>query len=315
VPKISVPGRPAGGVDALGSLPGYDVRLTRKAAEAALDSCGHAHILAGGIWAPADAALFAIRQREGAQQVPALAAASLLAKKLAAGAGHVALDVRVAPHGNFGANVHDARAAARMFVRAAEIAGINAVCLLSDASGVQQPWLGRGEALAAVRRVLDGEAEGSLAWHADDCASIAAAIAGTPSALDAARDAFHRNLTAQGTSPEVWRARAQSVEGATRMPIAAPGEGYLRIDISRVRDALVDAQRRSPRPLYSLFPDPAGLVLAAMPGEAVVSGQPVAHLRAAGDDATALARTVAEAFSVSDFPPAPRASWHGESVE
>lgn len=83
VPKLGVPGRPAGGVDVLAQVPGYRVNLNRIEAKAVLDDCGYVHLLAGNHFAPADAAMFAYRQRVGAGKfIPEASAFNLLAIEL-----------------------------------------------------------------------------------------------------------------------------------------------------------------------------------------------------------------------------------------
>jgi hypothetical protein len=47
VAKIAVPGRPAGGLDVLASLRGYNPDLDPAAARAILDDCGYVHVAAG----------------------------------------------------------------------------------------------------------------------------------------------------------------------------------------------------------------------------------------------------------------------------
>lgn len=317
VPKIAVPGRPAGGIDALGSLPHFRVDLARAEFLAVLAVAGHAHVRAGSVWVPADAELFEFRQKVGAQAVPALAAASLLAKKIAAGVMRVVLDVRVAAHGNFGRTVEDARAAARLFVDAAGIAGITATAVLSDASGPQQPWIGRGEALSALQDVVDGTAEGSLRVHAADCAALAATAAGrdhgTAPGKVAVLDALAQHLEAQGVSEREWRARADAVAAADRFEITVPADGYLKIDLAVVRDELVAEQKVARPALGAAFPDPSGLILLAMPGDLVTAGRSVAAVRRDRGDARELAGRVAAAFAVAAVAPG-ESGWQGETI-
>ena len=101
VPKLGVPGRPAGGLDVLSRIPGYRVDLSAAEVACVLRDCGYAHFVAGERIAPLDARLFTLRQQTGAQTIPALVIASLLSKKIAVGVRTVGLDVRVAMHGNF----------------------------------------------------------------------------------------------------------------------------------------------------------------------------------------------------------------------
>src|SRR5437868_14746215 len=52
VPKLGVPGRPAGGIDVLAQLPGYRVDLSEADVRRVLERCGYAHFLAGTQFAP-----------------------------------------------------------------------------------------------------------------------------------------------------------------------------------------------------------------------------------------------------------------------
>jgi pyrimidine-nucleoside phosphorylase len=165
-------------VDVLAQLPGYTIDLDSLAAQEVLDRCGYVHVLAGAKFAPADATMFAHRQRVGAQSIPALAVASLLAKKLAMGVRQVGLEVRVAPHGNFGADSEQAAANARVFCRVAKLVGIEATCFLTDGAVPQQPYLGRGEAILALSLLLGGRAETWLQSHAATCEHWASTLAG-----------------------------------------------------------------------------------------------------------------------------------------
>ena len=176
VSKIAVPGRPTGGIDTLGSIPGFQTELDLKNARAVLESCGYLHTMAGSHFCPLDASFFAWRQENGAQAIPELAIASLLSKKLAAGVGRVVLDIRVGPHGNFGPDRGTAKDNARRFVQVANTLGVNAACSLSGASGIAQPFIGRGEALVALDQALDGAASGWLLRHVHDCLRLASSL-------------------------------------------------------------------------------------------------------------------------------------------
>ena len=47
VPKLGIPGRPAGGIDTLGIIPGYETELSLSRVLQVLDTCGYAHFAAG----------------------------------------------------------------------------------------------------------------------------------------------------------------------------------------------------------------------------------------------------------------------------
>ena len=143
VPKLTVPGRPAGSIDVLAQIPGYLIRLTDADVLRIISDVRYAHFVASDAFAPLDARLFSYRRLCGALDSPALVIASILAKKIAAGVETIGLDVRVAPHSSFGSTWGSARRNARRFCRVAARLGRMAVCFLTDARLPNQPFIGR----------------------------------------------------------------------------------------------------------------------------------------------------------------------------
>lgn len=271
VPKLGVPGRPAGGVDVLAGIDGYRVSLDEREVERVLHACRYAHIDAGTEFAPADAELFRYRQTVGAQAVPDLAIASLLSKKLAMAVGRVGLEVRVASHGNFGATLEEARAAAMRFSAVAHALGLDPVCILTDATRPFQPYIGRGEALLALRMVLDKEEDSWLASHVADCGAMAAIVGGKAVVfVDRATfaDVVASNVLAQGGSMEALRQRAAEVERAHIYRVAAPASGNVVYDLGAVRSALIAAQGAPSKG----WADDSGVVLRVRPGVPIQEG-------------------------------------------
>lgn len=287
VPKLGVPGRPAGGIDCLSQIPGYSAGLDRQRLVEVLSRCGYAHFVADGEMAPLDGRMFRLRQQIGAQDVPALVAASLLAKKLAVGVHNAGLDIRVAPWGNFGKTWEDARNNARLYCDAARRLGISPHPVLTDARLPYQPFLGRVESLVALDRIFRGDADGDLATHADMCRSLAAAAMSGHAPLAAPsgralRDIFNANLEAQGADPAAFVQVVNATESGHRFALRARQGGFYRICLSRVRDLFVEIQRSRPGP-GTAFPDPVGAQLLRRSGEWVEAGEQVASVRA--DDA------------------------------
>jgi thymidine phosphorylase len=245
IPKLGVPGRPAGGIDVMAQLPGYRARLTYAEVREVIARCGYAHFLADDNFAPLDAALFNYRQAVGAQNIPALAIASLLAKKIACGIRFAGLDVRVALHGNFGGTFKEARENAKMFCAAAEAAGIKALAALTDARAAGQPFIGRGEALLALKLIFERRADPWLAEHNDRCRLMAAQVASmgtrnkTPLGTDEIETVFLENVEAQGSSPNAFHAKADAVASAKRIDMLATREGFLAVDIPAMRSIFV----------------------------------------------------------------------------
>lgn len=295
VPKLGVPGRPAGGVDSLAQVPGYRVQFDRVGVEAVLDRCRYVHVVAGTQFAPADAAFFAHRQRVGAQSVPALAIASLLSKKLAMGVQTVGLEVRVAPHGNFGATPAEASENARRFCRVASLVNVTATCFLADGTAPQQPYLGRGEALLALSLLFAGKASGWLERHAAVCEAWAATLVRPrrPSRLALAH-AFASNLSAQGGSVDGLEEVATRVARGHCRVVAAERGGIVEYDLGRLRSAITTT--RIPDTAGN-FDDSAGAILLAEPGRPVLRGDALISARCPDDAWPAFAAGLAEAVS------------------
>lgn len=177
VPKLAVPGRPAGGVDVMAQVPGYRVNLSTAEVRCALESCGYAHFLATGRHTPRDGQLFAFRKQHGAIAVPELVITSLLCKKLAVGLTKAGLDVRVAPHGNFGKIWSEARRNAERFCHVGSLVGVDVKCFLTDARFPYQPYIGRGESLLAIAAILDSDVDPWLSRHIRRCFAMSKATA------------------------------------------------------------------------------------------------------------------------------------------
>lgn len=275
VPKIGVEGRPAGAIDVLGCIPGYAWDIDLERACSILDRTGYVHLWAGR-FAPLDGRLFAFRKSHGAIASGPLAIASLLSKKIAAGVTHVTLDVRVAPHGNFGDDFGVARENAERFNRIASMAGIHSRCILTDAQQPYQPFIGRGEALVALQQIFDSNPDPWLSGHLALCWRLADMSGTSMPTVSQLQAVFADNLRAQGSSWEAFIGRARQVSQARSWQIRASASGFPTVELETLRAALVGVQSidRS-----TAFPDPVGVTLEYMPGRPVVFGDRVANVR------------------------------------
>jgi thymidine phosphorylase len=285
VPKLGVPGRPAGGIDCLMQISGYRSTFSLAQAEGLLEQFNYVHFLAGDRLTPLDARMFRIRQHHDAQEVPTLVAASLLAKKLAVGVRRAGLDIRVAPHGNFGKSWLEASENARLFIETGQLLSVKAFPVLTDARWPFQPFIGRCEALLALHRVFSEEACPWLNEHRILCRNLV--LACTPLESQARvlgttcsdlRKQFYRNLTAQGTSADVFEILVEATSSRHAHMLRASENGFARFDLAGIRRALVFWQEHSDLS-DAVFPDPVGLILLKRPGEWVNRDEPVATVR------------------------------------
>jgi thymidine phosphorylase len=282
VPKLGIPGRPAGGVDTLACIPGFNPHLTISDVRRCLASCGYAHFLAGASFAPLDAILFAHRRSVGAIDVPSLAIASLLSKKLAVGVDHVTLDVRIASHTNFGSTWDEGRNNAERFIRVARILGIGATCFLTDATMPYQPFIGRGESLVALARIFSAEQPEDLAAHVTLCTEMARSCLGrniTPHPEDLER-VFRSHLEQQGTNWTSFISRVRDIESQPTAIITADTDGYFNVDLDGIRRSLFSRQEAT-KSAREQFPDPCGVTLLLPCGTLVSKGDALARIRSA----------------------------------
>ncbi len=135
VPMISgrALGHTGGTLDKLEAIPGYRTALTLAEFEAVLMKCGTSIIGQTRELAPADRALYALRDRTATVENPGLICASILSKKLAAGLDALVLDVKTGS-GAFLRKMEDTEFLAALMVTTAEAAGTRAVALLTDMS-------------------------------------------------------------------------------------------------------------------------------------------------------------------------------------
>lgn len=293
VPKIGVPGRPAGGIDVLGTVRNYRTQLSATEFDQVVQTAGYAHVSAGQTWAPADSALFSLRQQEGTQAQPALAIASLLAKKLAAGVTIAGLDARVAPHGNFGTKISEARRNADLYSDVATQLGLRPIVVLTDATVPYQPYIGRSEALIALVEALSGHAMSPwLESHVLMCKKLSSIVSDRrDTILDDSVQAqnppapittMSANLVAQGSSWAELEAQARRSADDTRVIVTARHEGFAHYNIPQIRRTLASsAPMMSPKSEHSQeqYPDISGVRLLSAPWHEVHRGDPIIEFR------------------------------------
>lgn len=334
VPVAKMSGRglgfSGGTLDKLESISGYRVALSeeeivRQVREHGIVLCGQTRSLA-----PADGALYALRDVTGTVPSLPLIASSIMSKKLASGAKAIVLDVKVG-EGAFMKSIEEARALAQIMVDIGIGAGRAMVALLSD---MNQPLgCAVGNALE-VREAIETLRGGGPADLREHCLTVAAHMVclgrrdTRPETFAATRLELARLLDSRAALArfrEVVEAQGgdvQQVDEPERLPqaryqevILAQRAGYVAkmnaFVVARATLELGAGRARKTDPI-----DPAvGVVVHKKVGDVVAEGDPLFTVHANDPERLARAKAVlAEAVMLSEEPQPPLPTFYDTIV-
>jgi pyrimidine-nucleoside phosphorylase len=308
-------GHTGGTLDKLESIPGFRVELTTEEFVVQVREIGLAIVGQSGDLVPADKLLYALRDVTATVDNVSLIAASIMSKKIAAGADAIVLDVKVGD-GAFMKTEAAARELAEAMIDLGRRAGREVVCLLTD---MDQP-LGRavGNALEIREAVDTIQGRGPADFSElvlDGCTHLLALSdlgvdegearrrAETAVADGSALAAYERWIRAQGGDPDE---AALPVADAVR-EVAAPGDGWVT-DLSAMEIGLaalrLGAGRRTKE---DAIDHSVGVLCLAKRGDRVSAGSALAEVHArTEEEARAAVDEVAAAYRLEAEPPPPR---------
>jgi pyrimidine-nucleoside phosphorylase len=182
VPVVKMSGRglgfTGGTLDKLESIPGFRGDLSPSALVAQAERIGCAWGGQTADLAPADKILYGLRDATDTVESLPLIAASIMSKKLAAGADVIVLDVKCG-NGAFMQSFEEARALASSLVSIAETAGKKAKALVTDMSQPLAPAIGNALELRAAFAELKSGMNGRLGQVTMALAEAACSLAGS----------------------------------------------------------------------------------------------------------------------------------------
>jgi len=271
-------GHTGGTLDKIECVPGARVELSIEEFKAQVEVVGCAIAAASVDLAPADKKLYALRHETGTVASIPLIAASIMSKKIAAGAPAIVLDVKVGS-GSFMREITEARELARTMVEIGSRLGKRVRALLT---AMDAPLAdAAGDALELDQALLVLEGGGSVRLREISCSMAGAmletcgvagdgsghALAESALRSGAARDTFAKLLVAQGG--ELDRFDRSFPIGAD---VVAAEDGYVAsIDAGMIGETVALAKRgRRPADASRI-----GVQVVRRIGDAVAAGDAV----------------------------------------
>jgi pyrimidine-nucleoside phosphorylase len=308
-------GHTGGTLDKLESIPGYRTELTLDEFIAQVRDIGVAIIGQTGDLVPADKLLYGLRDVTATVDQLSLIAASIMSKKLAAGAQAIVLDVKVGS-GAFMKTVEDARRLSETMISLGEQAGRQVVCLLTDMDQPLGQAVGNSLEVREARDTVRGHGPADFTELVlDACAKL---LAFSDLGIDEAEGRRRAEAAvADGSADAAW-VRWIEAQGGTAdesaLPTApvvreviAPAAGYVRELVAiRIGNAAVHlgAGRRTKDDDVD---HAVGVVCRAKRGAHVEQGEVLAEVHArTGQAAEEAMHEVLAAYEVGPEPPAER---------
>lgn len=320
VPKMSGRGlgHTGGTLDKLESIPGFRVALSIDEYKAQLADLGCCLISQTANIAPADKALYALRDVTGTIESLPLIASSIMSKKLAEGSEALVLDVKCG-RGAFMKRPADARALARAMVSIGTAAGVRTECFITQMDVPLGHAVGNAVEIAECIGVLRGQGPADLTELVVRLGTRMVRLA-RKAGTDEEATARVRQALASGAALAKFRAMVERQGGdpavaddpAGRLPsatlthvVTAPRSGFVTaLDALLVGRAAValGAGRDKKDDRVDLS---AGIILLKKPLDPVTAGEAVMELRY--NEASRLAGAVAlvtQAIVIGEQPPA-----------
>jgi len=302
-------GTTGGTIDKLESIPGFSVDLSKEQFRWQVEEVGLAISEAGNL-APADKAIYALRDTTGTVDSLPLIGSSIVSKKVATGAGHLLYDVKRGS-GAFMGTTEDARRLAELLVRLSESMDIKASALITEMDSPLGSAIGNAlEVRESIAFLKSDEVPKDLFNEARHIAVRLLELKGLK-----APEAAVENVLSSGAAYEKLRefVRAQGgdadaledlpVSGEVR-EVATPEGGYVaRFGASGVGRAALALGAGREKKGDEVDPG-AGVEVLVKVGDRIEEGEPVARLYG-GRNADRAETLVREALKISEAPVEP----------
>jgi pyrimidine-nucleoside phosphorylase len=304
-------GHTGGTLDKLEAIPGFRVELSADEFVQQVKDVGLAVIGQTADLVPADKQLYALRDVTATVENVSLIAASIMSKKIAAGANAIVLDVKVGD-GAFMKSLDDARALAQAMLELGRRAERSVVCELTDMDQPLGAAVGNALEIREAVETLRGRGPRDLVELAVVSAAHLVVLCDDAEAGEArsrvetalrdgsAVDAYERWIRAQGGDP------SEDVlpQAAVVHAVTAPRDGYVA-RLGALAVGLAAMRLGAGRATKADTIDPAvGVVCLRKRGDLVAAGDALAEIHAQDEAAaSAAADDVLAAYELSDEKP------------
>lgn len=304
-------GHTGGTLDKLESIPGFKIEVSQADFIKQVNEIGLAVIGQSANITPADKKLYALRDVTGTVESIGLIATSIMSKKLASGADHIVLDVKVG-RGAFMKDLDSAKDLAKAMVAIGSKHKRDTVCVLT---AMEQPL---GQAVGNRLEVI--EAIETLKGHGPTdftelCRELSAEILLVSKVVKdkkvaleqvdqvikdgRALEKFKQMVKYQGGNPEIVNDYSLMKEASMFIPVKSPVSGYVsHIDAQAIGEAamIIGAGRMTKA---DQIDHSVGIILEKKVGDQVTKGETIAQIVTNGVNTDECYQRIIKAYEFS----------------
>lgn len=283
-------GHTGGTLDKLESIPGFKIEVSQADFIKQVNEIGLAVIGQSANITPADKKLYALRDVTGTVESIGLIATSIMSKKLASGANHIVLDVKVG-RGAFMKDIDSARSLAQAMVAIGSKHKRDTVCVLT---AMEQPLgLAIGNRLEVIEALntLKGQGPADFTELARELSAEILLVSKIVKTKEEAHvlvdqvindgralEKFKQMVQYQGGNPEIVNDYTLMKEASKEIEVKSPESGYVsHIDAQAIGEAamIIGAGRLTKA---DKIDHSVGIVLVKKVGEKVAKGETLARI-------------------------------------
>jgi len=294
VPMISGRGlgHTGGTLDKLESIPGFQVQYGMKEFQAMVEKHGLAMVGQSAEMVPADKRIYALRDVTATVESPGLITASIMSKKIAEGARHLVIDLKIGS-GAFMPNLRRAKELAELLISTGKSFGQKVSVVFSNMNSPLGHAVGNALEMVEAIEYLKGNTLTDTKILTDALVQqmlLSAGIAETETEAQSLIDeaissgkalaVFEKMIAVQGGDPRVIHDYSLMGTAAYQIPLIAPMSGYVHmIDSRAIGYALVKIKAGRMK-VSDTIDYSAGAILYPKVGDHVQQGDLIGYIHA-----------------------------------